>query len=292
MLEKLANKGNGNYAYIDDIAEARKVLVEQMGGTLVTIAKDVKIQVEFNPAQVAAYRLIGYENRMLAAEDFNDDKKDAGEIGAGHTVTALYEMVPAGVETRPARRSIRSSISRPPAAAPDEPTSDELLTSGSATRSRTATRAGCSRFPVVDSGTRRLAGARRRLPVRRGGGLVRHAARDSKHTGTATYDEVLRVARGATGADEDGYRAASSTWSRRPRPLPGRPRATDAVGASRARASGQAREALDARQALGLRGRIPRIGGEQLMGAPEVLPRPRLVPGTAGTRRVPRRRSR
>ncbi|MCG3127523.1 MAG: hypothetical protein CHACPFDD_02383 [Phycisphaerae bacterium] len=95
-LETLADKGNGNYAYIDTLAEARKVLVEQMGGTLVTIAKDVKIQVEFNPAQVAAYRLIGYENRLLAAQDFNDDTKDAGEIGAGHTVTALYEIVPAG----------------------------------------------------------------------------------------------------------------------------------------------------------------------------------------------------
>ena len=98
MLEQISNKGNGNYAFIDTDAEARKVLVEQMSGTLVTIAKDVKIQVEFNPAQVAAYRLIGYENRLLAAEDFNDDKKDAGDIGAGHTVTALYEVVPLGAD--------------------------------------------------------------------------------------------------------------------------------------------------------------------------------------------------
>ena len=98
MLEHLADKANGNYAYIDSLAEARKVLVEQVGGTLVTIAKDVKIQVEFNPAEVAAYRLIGYENRLLAKEDFNDDTKDAGEIGAGHSVTALYEIVPAGLE--------------------------------------------------------------------------------------------------------------------------------------------------------------------------------------------------
>ncbi|HEY5895344.1 MAG TPA: VWA domain-containing protein, partial [Chthoniobacterales bacterium] len=95
-MEKLADKGNGNYAYIDTIQEGRKVLVEQLGGTLVTIAKDVKIQVEFNPAVVAQYRLIGYENRILAKEDFNDDTKDAGEIGANHTVTALYELVPAG----------------------------------------------------------------------------------------------------------------------------------------------------------------------------------------------------
>ena len=95
-MELLADKGNGNYGYIDSLSEARKTLVEQMSGTLVTIAKDVKIQIEFNPAAVKSYRLLGYENRMLAKEDFNDDKKDAGEIGAGHNVTALYEIIPAG----------------------------------------------------------------------------------------------------------------------------------------------------------------------------------------------------
>ena len=97
-MEKLADKGNGNYAYLDSLHEARKVLVAEAGATLVTVAKDVKIQVEFNPSNVAAYRLIGYENRVLRNEDFNDDRKDAGEIGAGHTVTALYEIVPAGTE--------------------------------------------------------------------------------------------------------------------------------------------------------------------------------------------------
>jgi Ca-activated chloride channel homolog len=97
-LEKLADNGNGVYAYIDSVREARKVLVEELSGSLVTIAKDVKIQIEFNPAQIASYRLLGYENRILAAADFHDDKKDAGEIGAGHTVTALYELVPVGVE--------------------------------------------------------------------------------------------------------------------------------------------------------------------------------------------------
>jgi Ca-activated chloride channel family protein len=95
-LEKLADKGNGNYGYIDTLAEARKNFIEQAGSTLITVAKDVKIQIEFNPAAVAAYRLIGYENRLLAKEDFNDDTKDAGEIGSGHTVTALYEIIPAG----------------------------------------------------------------------------------------------------------------------------------------------------------------------------------------------------
>lgn len=97
-MEQLADKGNGNYAYIDNFAEARKVLGEQAGSTLVTIAKDVKLQIEFNPAVVAGYRLIGYENRLLRDEDFNDDTKDAGEIGAGHSVTALYEVVPVGQE--------------------------------------------------------------------------------------------------------------------------------------------------------------------------------------------------
>ncbi|MCL4144443.1 UNVERIFIED_CONTAM: hypothetical protein GTU68_009512, partial [Idotea baltica] len=98
-MEILADKGNGNHAYIDNILEAKKVLVNEFGGTLFTIAKDVKIQVEFNPATVQAYRLIGYENRKLNDEDFNNDKKDAGELGAGHTVTALYEIIPVGVKS-------------------------------------------------------------------------------------------------------------------------------------------------------------------------------------------------
>lgn len=97
-MQKLADKGNGNHAYIDNLNEARKVLISQFGGTMFTIAKDVKLQVEFNPARVQGYRLIGYENRMLAKEDFNDDTKDAGELGSGHTVTALYEIIPVGVE--------------------------------------------------------------------------------------------------------------------------------------------------------------------------------------------------
>ncbi len=98
-MELLADKGNGNYAYIDSLAEARKVLVEESGATLVTVAKDVKFQLEFNPEVVESYRLVGYENRMLAARDFNDDTKDAGEMGAGHSVTALYEIVPVGVRS-------------------------------------------------------------------------------------------------------------------------------------------------------------------------------------------------
>ncbi|MCH8873590.1 VWA domain-containing protein, partial [candidate division KSB1 bacterium] len=98
-MESISNAGNGNYFYIDNILEAEKVFVKEMRATLFTIAKDVKIQIEFNPAKVQAYRLIGYENRMLKSEDFNDDKKDAGELGAGHTVTALYEIIPVGVKS-------------------------------------------------------------------------------------------------------------------------------------------------------------------------------------------------
>jgi Ca-activated chloride channel family protein len=95
-MVKLADAGNGNYAYIDSLAEAQKVLVEQAGGTLVTVAKDVKLQIEFNPRVVSAYRLIGYEKRILQDQDFNNDKKDAGDMGAGHSVTALYELIPSG----------------------------------------------------------------------------------------------------------------------------------------------------------------------------------------------------
>ena len=99
-METLADKGNGNHAYIDSMQEAQRILGTEFGGTLFTIAKDVKIQVEFNPAFVQAYRLIGYENRLLNDEDFNDDKKDAGELGSGHKVTALYEIIPTGVKSK------------------------------------------------------------------------------------------------------------------------------------------------------------------------------------------------
>ncbi len=125
-MEKLAGKGNGYYSYIDSPSEGRKVLVEQMGATIFAIAKDAKVQVEFNPARVAGYRLIGYENRLLAKEDFNDDNKDAGEVGADHTVTALYEIVPTG-QTLPDQASVDSLKYQGPAGEPSA-SSDELLT--------------------------------------------------------------------------------------------------------------------------------------------------------------------
>jgi Ca-activated chloride channel family protein len=125
-MEKLADKGNGNYSYLDSLHEARKVLVREAGGTLVTIAKDVKIQVEFNPKAAAGYRLIGYENRILRHEEFNDDKKDAGEIGAGHSVTALYEVVPAGVDVPSAKVDpLKYQTQAQPSGAAS---SDELMT--------------------------------------------------------------------------------------------------------------------------------------------------------------------
>ncbi|HET6279827.1 MAG TPA: VWA domain-containing protein [Polyangia bacterium] len=127
-METLADKGNGNYAYIDSIAEARKVLVHEAGATLVTIAKDVKLQVEFNPARVGSYKLIGYENRLLAKEDFNDDRKDAGEIGAGHTVTALYEIVPAGAPSPALPPPTDPSKYQAPAPLNPAAASDELAT--------------------------------------------------------------------------------------------------------------------------------------------------------------------
>lgn len=127
-METLADKGNGNFAYIDNLQEAQKVLVQEFWGTIFTIAKDVKIQVEFNPANVLAYRLIGYENRRLAAEDFNDDRKDAGELGAGHTVTALYEVIPVGgdlPDERPSVDSLKYQLTKPTLATG---LGDELLT--------------------------------------------------------------------------------------------------------------------------------------------------------------------
>jgi len=156
-LEQLADKGNGNYAYIDNDAEARKVLVEQMTGTLITIAKDVKIQIEFNPAVAGAYRLIGYENRVLAAQDFNDDRKDAGEIGAGHSVTALYEIIPAGAaydhpalrpQVDPLKYQSTASISNPnPAAA-----SNELMTVKLRYKPHDGDVSSLIEVPVVDEG--------------------------------------------------------------------------------------------------------------------------------------------
>jgi Ca-activated chloride channel family protein len=201
-MEKLADHGNGNYSYIDSFREARKVLGTEAGGTLVTIAKDVKIQVEFNPARVRAYRLIGYENRALRAEDFADDGKDAGEIGAGHTVTALYEIVPVGVEIDlPAVDPLKY---QPPSVPSGDASSRELLTvklrhkAPDGDRSRLQTVAVEDREPALEaSANLRFASA-----VAAFGMLLR----DSDYKGSASWSQVVDLARGAVGPDPDGYR--------------------------------------------------------------------------------------
>jgi Ca-activated chloride channel family protein len=201
-MQKLADRGNGNYAYIDTLLEAKKVLLSQFGGTLMTIAKDVKMQVEFNPAKVKSYRLIGYEKRMLRAEDFADDKKDAGELGSGHTVTALYEIVPAEgafagrqeliYQTTQVKDSARTSAElatiRFRYKKPKEDTSSEFV----------------RKIPAVSEN------------LDKAGGNIRFAAavaewgmllRNSEHKGSANYSQVLEIARKAKGADAEGYRA-------------------------------------------------------------------------------------
>lgn len=199
-MEKLADKGNGNYAYIDDILEAKKVLVSEMGGTLVTIAKDVKVQVEFNPAQVKAYRLVGYENRLLAKEDFNDDTKDAGELGAGHTVTALYEIIPAGsdepVPVAGALKYQRTKLNK----------SGELMTVNlrykqpnsdvSKLISQAVSADDCE--SIEATGNLRFASS-----VAEFGLLLR----GSEFKGSASYGAVIERAKESKGADSEGYRA-------------------------------------------------------------------------------------
>ncbi|MHB1036989.1 MAG: vWA domain-containing protein [Pirellulales bacterium] len=203
-MEKLADKGNGNYAYIDSLKEARKVLVEQMSGTLVTIAKDVKIQVDFNPARVAAYRLIGYENRLLAKEDFTDDTKDAGEIGAGHTVTALYELVPPGKDV--AVPKVEPSRYREPGQLTAAADSGELFTVRLRYKAPDGNQSQPLAFPANDGGApfgKASADFKFAASVAAFGLLLR----DSKYKGTATLDAVLKMARESKGEDKNGYRA-------------------------------------------------------------------------------------
>jgi len=201
-LEKLADKGNGNYGYIDTISEARKVLVQEMGGTLVTIAKDVKIQVEFNPAKVRAYRLIGYENRLMAAQDFNDDTKDAGEIGAGHTVTALYEIVPVGVDIDlPATDELKYQQ-------PAEVTghSDDLFFLKLRYKQPDGDTSKLLEFPVKDPGST-YAAASGEFKFAAAVAAFGMLLRSSKHAGTASYDSVLELGGEGAVRDPNGYRA-------------------------------------------------------------------------------------
>ncbi|WP_349263099.1 YfbK domain-containing protein [Longimicrobium sp.] len=203
-MEQMADHGNGNYAYIDELAEARRVLVSERAGTLFTLAKDVKLQVEFNPEHVYAYRLIGYENRMLASEDFNDDVKDAGEMGAGHTVTALYEIVPVGAQSDVQIGAVDPLRYQRARGGPDARFGREMMNVK-------------VRYKLPEGTRSRLLA--HTVPVWLGDGPpsenFRFAAavaefgmllRASEHRGRSSVEGVLQLARGATGADADGYR--------------------------------------------------------------------------------------
>ncbi|MDQ3061375.1 MAG: VWA domain-containing protein [Acidobacteriota bacterium] len=202
MMEKLADKGNGNYAYIDSQSEARKALGEQVAGTLYTIAKDVKIQVEFNPSKIAGYRLIGYENRLLANRDFNDDKKDAGEIGAGHSVTALYEIVPAGQAVENDGIELKYSKVEPS----ESNFNDELLTvklrykEPNETQSKLLTQGLLDRGNSIENATDNLRFA---SAVAEFGMLLR----DSRYKGSANFNNVSSLAGNSIGSDLKSYRS-------------------------------------------------------------------------------------
>ncbi|WP_205678826.1 vWA domain-containing protein [Aquisphaera insulae] len=203
VLEQLADKGNGQYGYIDTPREARKVFVEELGGTLVTIAKDVKIQVEFNPARVGAYRLIGYENRLLSTRDFNDDTKDAGEIGAGHHVTALYELIPPGKETALTGDATETLEFQTPTS-----TGGRHLESLLVKIRFKAPDADVSRLVkggVVDGDTPAESASRdlRFAAAVAGFGML---LRDSPHKGNLTWSRVVDLATPAVGEDPGGYR--------------------------------------------------------------------------------------
>jgi len=202
-MEKLADHGNGHYAYVDGFNEARRVFVREIGGTLATIAKDVKIQVEFNPTRIASYRLIGYENRLLRDEDFNDDRKGAGDLGAGHSVTALYEVVPVGAPDADSARGSDPLRYQDRGARSGTASTDELMyvklrykkPSGSDSRLLTHVVRDRISDPSADF---RFAAAVAEF------GMV---LRDSPYRGKATFEQALSLAEAGRGADTDGDRA-------------------------------------------------------------------------------------
>ena len=199
-MEQIADHGNGNFAYVDGLLEARKVLIEEMGGTLLTLAKDVKLQVEFNPARAAGYRLIGYENRLLADEDFNDDTKDAGELGAGHTVTALYEVVPVGMEVPRAVDALRYQPQ------PDDPPpavfEGELMFVKVRYKDPDGTTSKLLEQPVADRVRSPSTNFRFASAVAGFGMLLR----DSPHAGDLTLNAIVQMAERGKGDDPRGYR--------------------------------------------------------------------------------------
>ncbi|MGV3524691.1 MAG: vWA domain-containing protein [Candidatus Sericytochromatia bacterium] len=202
-LETLANQGNGNYAYIDSLGEARKVLVQEAGGTLLTVAKDVKLQLEFNPAKVASYRLIGYENRLLAAEDFDNDAKDAGELGAGHTVTALYELIPvqSGAAAGSSLTYSETQIKEGAATSSDLLTLNLRYKQPSSETSQLISQA----VPALDRPWEQASNNLRFAASVAGFGML---LRDSEYKGELSYAQVLKLGREGLGEDIGGYRAA------------------------------------------------------------------------------------
>jgi Ca-activated chloride channel family protein len=205
-MQKLADKGNGNHAYIDGISEAKKVLVNEFGGTLFTIAKDVKLQIEFNPAKVQGYRLIGYENRMLAKEDFNDDKKDAGELGSGHTVTAIYEVIPAGVKSSFLKDVDALKYQKDIAPLSKSTQNDEILTVKFRYKAPDGEVSKLIEHPVNDI---QLAIAKTSDNFRFAAAVAQFGMllRDSEFKSDASYNSVLSLARKARGIDDEGYRS-------------------------------------------------------------------------------------
>ncbi|MBL0742018.1 vWA domain-containing protein [Chryseolinea lacunae] len=202
-MEALADTGNGNYAYVDNLNEARKVLVTEFGGTLFAIAKDVKLQLEFNPAKVKAYRLIGYENRMLQQEDFNNDQKDAGELGSGHTVTALYEIIPIGESTEtPSVDDLKYQTTEVNGQAHN---TNELLTLKLRYKNPDQDNSKLMVHPILDDHrllTNTSDNFRWSASVAAFGMLLR----DSQYINNFTYEQVSDLAQGAKGKDTEGYR--------------------------------------------------------------------------------------
>jgi Ca-activated chloride channel family protein len=204
-MQQLADKGNGNHSYIDNINEARKVLVSEFGSTLFTIAKDVKIQIEFNPAKVQAYRLIGYENRVLAAEDFNDDKKDAGELGSGHTVTALYEVIPTGVKSEFIGKVDELKYQPVKTATVAASGGDELMTIKLRYKKPDGDVSKLIVHPVTDSHiglSNTTDNFRFSAAVASFGMLLRN----SEFKQNASFQQVISMAKSAKGTDVNGYR--------------------------------------------------------------------------------------
>lgn len=202
-MEEISKAGNGNYFYIDGEKEAEKVFVKEMRANMFTIAKDVKIQIEFNPAAVKAYRLIGYENRLMAAEDFKDDSKDAGELGPGHTVTAMYEIVPAGSA---AGAATADGLKYQKTALSDAASSGELLTVKFRYKPISSDTSVPIEVPVLAKDAKDFGQASRNLRFASAVAEFGMLLRKSAFAGSATWDSAIDMAKSAKGSDEEGYR--------------------------------------------------------------------------------------